>query len=90
MTVSELIERLQEFNCPDSEVRLINGYPDYSDVRLSDTGNDITIGVYTSPEINDTRRFHDLVEELKRYSSDIESALDDLNATIDDLEELEN
>lgn len=83
MTVKELIDRLNELNCPDYEVELSGGSElNLNNVRFADTGAKVILG------ISDERKdLYGLIEELRDYHHDIECTLDSLIDAIDDLEE---
>ena len=84
MTVKELIDRLNELNCPDYEVELSNGMKlNSSDIRLAEAGAKVSIGL--SQKI---RGFETLISELRDCYYDIEDVLDNLSDIFDDLEEL--
>lgn len=83
MTVKELIDRLNELNCPDYEVELSGGSElNLNDVRFADTGAKVILGIS-----DERKNLYGLIEELRDYHHDIESALDSLIDVIDDLEE---
>lgn len=84
MTVKELIDRLNEFNCPDYEVEFNDGTKlNSSDIRFSEVGAKISIGLPQK-----TEKLTNLITELKDCYWDIESALENLSDITDDLEEL--
>ena len=84
MTVKELIDRLNEFNCPDYEVELSNGMKlNSSDIRFAEAGAKVSIGL--SQKI---RGLEALISELRDYYYDIEDVLDNMSDVFDDLEEL--
>ena len=71
MTVKELIDRLNELNCPDYEVELNNGESlTIGDVRFANSGTKVILGI--SEEIG---RLANLIEELRSYHYDIESII---------------
>ena len=84
MTVKELIDRLNEFKCPDYEVKFNDGTElNSSDIRFSEVGAKISIGLPQKSE-----KLTNLITELKDCYYDIESALENLSDISDDLEEL--
>lgn len=80
MTVSDLIFRLLEFNSGD-EVRICGGFPlDYTDIRVSDTPNVVTLG-------SGIRGLKEIIDDLTDCSNNLESIVDDFeDEDTDDLE----
>ena len=84
MTVKELIDRLNELNCPDYEVELSNGIRlDANNVRFAGAGTKVILGL--SQRI---KGLETLISELRDCYYDIEDVLDNLSDVFDDLEEL--
>ena len=83
MTIKELIDRLNEFNCPDCEIEISNGIAlNASDIRFAEAGNKVTI--YSSP---DFERLDEILDKMNGCYRDIDSALDELTEAIDGLGE---
>lgn len=99
MTINELIERLKEFN-PDAEVRVGDWFSfDYTDVRVGESGNVVSI-CYGIKGLNDIiDELNDSIYDLDKALDDLdddgidtydaENALDSIRLSIDDLADLE-
>ena len=86
MTVKELIERLESFNCPDYEIMIAGKYPTEDKyIRFSESGTKIDLGCSAPSRIKDLQA---LISELKDESDDMYNSVEALYAIIDDLEEL--
>lgn len=86
MTVKELIERLESFNCPDYEVMIAGKYPTEDKyIRFSESGTKIDLGCSTPSIVKDLQA---LISELKGETDDIYNSVENFYAIIDDLEEL--
>lgn len=84
MTVKELIDRLNELNCPDYEVELSNGMKlNPGDIRFAETGAKVSIGL--SQKI---KGLQNIIEDLRDCYYDIEDVLDNMNDIFCDLEDL--
>ena len=84
MTVKELIDRLNELNCPDYEVELSNGIKlDANNVRFAEAGTKVILGL--SQRIKGLKT---LISELRDCYYDIEDVLDNFSDIFDNLEEL--
>ena len=84
MTVKELIDRLNELNCPEYEVELSGGAElNLNNVRFANTGTKVILGIS-----DERKNLYDLIEDLRDYHYDIECTLDSLMDAIDELEEL--
>ena len=86
MTVKELIERLESFNCPDYEVMIAGKYPTEDKyIRFSDSGTKIDLGCRAPSRVKDLQK---LISELKDETDDMYDSIETFYAIIDDLEEL--
>lgn len=86
MTVKELIERLESFNCPDYEVMIAGKYPTEDKyIRFSESGTKIELGCSAPSMVKDLQA---LISELKDETDDIYNSVENFYAIIDDLEEL--
>ena len=84
MTVKELVDRLNELNCPDYEVELSGGAElNLNNVRFANTGTKVILGNF-----DERKNLYDLIEDLKDYQYEIERASDNLMDVIGELEEL--
>lgn len=86
MTVKELIERLESFNCPDYEVMIAGKYPTEDKyIRFSESGTKIDLCCRAPSRIKDLQA---LISELKDETDDMYNSIETFYAIIDDLEEL--
>ena len=84
MTVKELVDRLNELNCPDYELELSGGAElNLNNVRFANTGTKVILGNF-----DERKNLYDLIEDLKDYQYEIERASDNLMDVIGELEEL--
>ena len=83
MTVKELIDRLNELNCPECEIEASNGIAlSASDVRFAEVGNKVVIC-----SLLDFKRLGEIIDKMNNCYRNIDFALDDLTEAIDDLGE---
>ena len=92
MTVKELIDRLNELNCPDYEVELSGGAElNLNNVRFANTGTKVILGNFDEIILGLSQRIKGLktlISELRDCYYDIEDVLDNFSDIFDNLEEL--
>jgi hypothetical protein len=87
-TVSELIERLSEFD-PNMLVSINNRYGiEWGEVRLGSRSVELYPDIHV-PDVSDVaKRLRDAIDDADSVARAFESALDDIDNIIDDLEDL--
>lgn len=90
MTVSELIERLSEFD-PNMFVSINDRYGiEWGEVRLGSRSVELCPDLCI-PDVSDiAKRLRDAIDDISSELPSVESALDDVGYIVEDLEELDD